>query len=695
QGSNIFISGYVEAGPTNQDYQTLWRPLALPDDAPTIIANGGATNIYGIPYIIGARKGFPNFNEISFDTVSQITRKLEIDKVAVGTPRMYWRTNQMFQIGVSNVIGIEAWNPYASPYPRDLDVIMADDLRMSLSVVNSGSTNLVYITNLGTPGNFVIGTNFLIPANAWSGFPNSTIPSVNAASFVTLWSNVFFIPDLAYVRATQQLVGTNASSAFEPIPYFGDPVPHFILSVTNRFRFLMLDPATSRLIDYVQLQRIMVVRDLTAELLINDSLGLWSTNFTGANGVPSGILNQIQYSLGNLPITLSQWNNAQIQPSTSQSKAAAIEGFNYWFYNDPQTSNDLVQTAPFSPTAKFNQSWSWQADDPYVHHFLSDLNDTSPKQGALSAIIPPNNGTLSFLNVILPNLSRVNTRYHPWNFYSNETGDPGLTDPAFKDPLVYNADAWTFPTGQPLSATWLGQVHRGTPWQTVYLKSALVANTSAWRQWTGNTNSPDALRTMPTNDWHLAGLFASLVNTNCLRDMLPVNQIDQASWSTVFSNGVTVLTNVSPIELDSVLMDGNSPQLATVINGINGARQKQPRGLFRDVGNVLAVPELTMNSPWLNPALLNTISDAAYEAIPAQMIGALRLDSIGVTVPSASQPQFQFTGYDGHTYSVGSSPDLVHWTVVGSFTPTNGVFTFTDPLGSGASQRYYRSILVQ
>ena len=50
-------------------------------------------------------------------------------------------------------------------------------------------------------------------------------------------------------------------------------------------------------------------------------------------------------------------------------------------------------------------------------------------------------------------------------------GGPNPFNLALKDPLVWRSDDWDFPTYKFPSVGWLGRVHRGTPWQTVYLKS--------------------------------------------------------------------------------------------------------------------------------------------------------------------------------------------------------------------------------
>ena len=52
-----------------------------------------------------------------------------------------------------------------------------------------------------------------------------------------------------------------------------------------------------------------------------------------------------------------------------------------------------------------------------------------------------------------------------------KAGAPEPYNLALKDPLVWQSDDWDFPTYKFPTVGWLGRVHRGTPWQTVYLKS--------------------------------------------------------------------------------------------------------------------------------------------------------------------------------------------------------------------------------
>jgi hypothetical protein len=674
-GTNIAIIGYVEE--TNNTVAYLNQPLSLPEQASLV--GPATTNIYGIPWVIGAKKGFPNFNEVAMTSVGQITRRLQVDKGTPAKPRANWNISEMYQIGVSNIFGVEAWNSYTNAYPGQVQIIIADDLRMTLTVTNAGSSIPVYTTNL--PPLFVLGSNSLLPVNAWPGTTNTFPPS--PLSFQTFWSNVVFVPDLVYQQSPPGLTTTgNAFQTISPSP------PHFVLSTTNRLRFIMRDTASGRIIDYVHFDGLNSIRDLTEEARANDPFGVWRTNIVNYNStqIPAGIKAQLQIAQGADPG--DAWDKTQIGAPQGDTKIQAIDAFATFFNSSSGTTN--FSSVPFSPTAKFYQSFSWQANDPLVHYTLGDLTTS------FVANNPPQRVDFtqvsSFTQNILKNIGLVNARYHPWNYYPNQSSDQGFVDPAFKDPLIGSSDDWDFPAGLPLSTTWLGRVHRGTPWQTVYLKSAPVTP-NAWQTWTGNSRAPDALLTQPTNDWRAVSLLASLLNTNNPHELLSVNQLNLATFSSTFSNGITVLTNIASSSLVSLLMDSNSPQTPVILDSINAIRSQQPGQYFHDVGDVLAAPELSVNSPWLN---LNGsgITDLAYEIIPSQILASLRIDSVGILSQSNGQFQLQFTGFDGFSYEVQASTNLQDWFSIGIATPSNGVFTVTDPAGTSLGRRYYRSAIV-
>ncbi|MDB6111661.1 MAG: hypothetical protein JWR69_3411 [Pedosphaera sp.] len=673
-GTNISIIGYVEEGSNSVAY--LSPPLSLPEEAGSVGSN--TTNIYGIPWVIGVKKGFPNFNELAMTSVGQITRRLQVDKHIYNAPRSTWSISEMYQIGFSNVIGVELWNSYTNAYPGQVQIIVADHLNMALFVTNAGNPNPVFTTNLAS--SFVVGTNYLVPANAWPGTLNSSSPS--ALSFQTCRSNVVFLPDSVY---RQNPPGLTAAASFQPISMFP---PHFVLNTTNRFRCILRDSDSGRIIDYVQLGSLKSIRDLTEEARANDPFSVWAANIVNYNSVqiPASVKAQLQIAQG---LGLGDaWDKAQIGASQGNAKAQAIDFFNRFWNGDPNNTNTFAPV-PFSPTAKFYASSSWQVNDPLVHYTLGDLA-TSYIPNNLPQLVDLTQVS-SFINNITKNIGLVNASYHPWNYNRNQASDPGFTDPAFKDSPVTSSDAWDFPAGLPLSPVWLGRVHRGTPWQTVYLKSASV-NASLWQTWSGNPSARDALLTQPTNDWHLVSLLASLLNTNRPRDLLPVNQLNPATFGYTFSNGIPVLTNTAPYTFASLLMDSNSPQTSVILDGINAVRLQKPGQYFRDVGDILAAPELTMNSPWLNPNG-GGITDLAYEMIPSQILGSLRIDSFGTLRQSNGQLQLQFTGLDLYQYEVQTSTNLQDWSSLGTASPTNGVFTIPDPAGTSLGRRYYRSAI--
>ena len=139
---------------------------------------------------------------------------------------------------------------------------------------------------------------------------------------------------------------------------------------------------------------------------------------------------------------------------------------------------------------------------------------------------------------------------------------------ALKDPLVRQSDDWDFPTYKFPSVGWLGRVHRGTPWQTVYLKSRDILQETQVNGSTRTTRDQhlgtvdgrhaqlangqnyDAVNTAPAQDRLLFDVFTTALNDNATRGQLSVNvgagdpspQAGLAAWSALFS-GVMVLSN--------------------------------------------------------------------------------------------------------------------------------------------------------
>jgi hypothetical protein len=125
------------------------------------------------------------------------------------------------------------------------------------------------------------------------------------------------------------------------------------------------------------------------------------------------------------------------------------------------------------------------------------------------------------------NLQQLNERYQPWGGNPRKQATGLAYSMAVKDPLVRSSDDWAFPTSPTNkfpNIGWLGRVHRGTPWQTIYLKSEMVP----MDEWTRlNGDSPALVPhlrphagTHPPNDWKFLDLFTVAPNANAARGLL-------------------------------------------------------------------------------------------------------------------------------------------------------------------------------
>jgi hypothetical protein len=415
----------------------------------------------------------------------------------------------------------------------------------------------------------------------------------------------------------------------------------------------------NRIIDYVQLGGPNSSRNLSAEIQNENDTGnlegyngLWLTNLNN-QGEPYGIVNQVDIALGidGLNGGLNGWTQTD-----TNSVENAIDGFRVFYqlspiYDNPgsntgiDSSTNNIQVA-YTPTAITYQHTTRQANDPLVHYLASDLN--TPVGNYIDS------------NPNWPgNLGLLNDRYMPWG------GNPMLPSAdqnpyslSIKDPLVYSSDSWNFPTNTFPTVGWLGRVHRGTPWQTVYLKSpdVLAANggITTWTNWSGDINQFDATNTAPAWDRLLFDVFTTAPNDNATRGQLSINVgapngPNLAAWSALFSgivvpppsitNGYSVIQPVgaSAVPVPAASPGPNSPlDLAYLLengtNGINDIRAKLVyadglSNVFEHVGDILAVPALTVQSPFLNLANTNYNNDAMYEWLPQQIMSLVRVEN--------------------------------------------------------------------
>jgi hypothetical protein len=429
----------------------------------------------------------------------------------------------------------------------------------------------------------------------------------------------------------------------------------------------MVDQQSGRLIDYVHLNGMNTIQNLGELIADPDNAlnyaGLWSTNRLGGNNInnlPLGLVNQVMVSLNNPAADANVWRSY----GTWETKQKEIDEFRRFFGLSPLyfpsiPNTNLIVQVPFTPTRRVIQYLTWQANDPLVHYTTADLAYVARGDGI----------SRPFLNEqvdMLENIGRLNDRYSPWG------GNPMKGDDAdqlnayrmsIKDPLVRQSDDWEFPTNKFPNVGWLGRVHRGTPWQTVYLKATdpapggdseeAVTLRREWQRWAGNWDGDDARRMSPVNDRFLFDVFTTAINDNAARGRLSINQTNLAAWSAVLS-GVPILTNAlteadlgmlglsrpipQPLYGWDVVQPAGAweadlpkPPVLEIVEAIGNTRTNFDKGVFHKLGDILAVPELTERSPFLNreneAQLLMGINDAAYERIPQQILGLLQHSS--------------------------------------------------------------------
>jgi hypothetical protein len=650
-----------------------------------------ATNIYvyGVPVIIAARQGFPNFNEYVSQTSFEITRKMEIQKQSTNQPPIFTRTNTMLLVGITNNFSIEGWNSLTSTYPRNLRVYTSNSVSATLTATNGltlwpalnvPASPVTFslplflnnmLANTPTAGGWTMATNTML---TWLGWNVST-----PTNSFRVWSSPY------------KFMGSNQQFYVNPIPPYGNhfypvtsvtnfefnagfPVPEWRLNITNTVQYLAVDDVTGRILDFVFLNDLVLQTNIT-DLLMNDPnseiVELWRTNRLGNSAstfAPTlGHQRQISISEGNVTTTPQFWTSYTLQPTTLQQKNNGIDTFRRFrglppLYNPatPYPTGTNMQT-PFNPTVKMSIRKTWQANDPLVHYTTVDLTDNMnvANYPASRAVLPPT------ASLPASNARQVNERYQPWGVTAptpnaSQSGfafsELHAYDWMLKDSLITGSDAWNFPAQKFGNVGWLGRVHRGTPWQTVYLKAA-QADPADWVQWSASS------ATHPTNDWLLVDHFTTSPDYNVSAGLLSANQTNLAAWSAALS-GLLVLTNTDLTGPTNTFLaiEPNSPALLLIHQRINQARTnltaQLPSGVFTNLGQILATPELSVGftnaagdsvigsdlngrvggSPYLDFGVRLSgaqpqsdqekfaIGDDMYERIPQQLLSLLKIE---------------------------------------------------------------------
>jgi hypothetical protein len=697
--TNIYIAGYYLEGPlpgpqiefaTNYVSRTRYMNLDLPGardlihENPTLQQATNQMMALGVPLVIGAKKGFPNFNEIAMETAIQIQRNIQLRRPSVNS--LPNQTNEFYFLGITNVFAVEAWNSYQAAYPRPLTIAVEVDYDMALFGTNAATGATNYFQQwppLAGAGTRPVATTFAasreLNANFWSG-QQFQVPLMTNYLFL---SNSLWRPSQIprFVPATSNVFNLSTPT---PNRYF---IPDWNLTITNRVRMVVVDRISNRIIDYVNMDRMNWATNVVDAMTLADQAGrdsqgsqFWdmrrqNRDQTVLTDPTTGMWNQLMVSLGFNTVSDAIWRNYAAQSYTTQDKALAVDafrrfatgqpGFNFPGQANPISPNGLVAQAPFSPARRLDLKRNYEVNDPLVHYTSYDL---VPPVGALDPVVLPA-GTGVSPTPRLTTIGKVNQRYKPWGA-GEEGGDPTGTDPVFIDPLIASSDDWNFPDHKLPNVGWIGRVHRGTPWQTVYLKSTSRVSYDAngvrqaavpavtVEQWydpasriRGAANEYGLPNyATPDKDWRFLDLFTVAPNANATRGQVSVNQFGEATWSAVLS-GVIALTNSSSggpslagtynSLSQPVIIQPGSVQLRRIVEGINQTRAGAPfNGQYLTRGDILAVPELSLSSPYLDQSknpIQQGISDVALERIPQQIMSLLRLGDPRVVVYAYGQ----------------------------------------------------------
>ncbi|HMJ90977.1 MAG TPA: hypothetical protein VK530_14235, partial [Candidatus Acidoferrum sp.] len=600
-----------------------------------------AENTNGIPAVIGAKRGLPNFNEYTFRTDMLVERKLQLQRPGPGQAPN--KTNQMYVMGISNTVAVEAWNSYSTPFPH-------------ASVIEVTNTISVVLSNIGGAQPLITHTlGAVVSVPSWNG---RTVTPENGFK-LPLFTNIVVLSNSVYnfILDRFEALGTNVfnDSSLVPNPPGPFGLPNWFLNISNHLVYI--HRVGTNIIDFVVLRdnsSMDLSSNLATRALGPDVAGfgtVWNTNRQfGAVGPTEGIRAQIQFSqTGNTADWIPfSYNNG------SNDVFLAQKNFTEWMNRRGTNTNNVVQ-APFNPIARFIRTATWQANDPLVHYHVDDLSVFTPIVTEPVKWNEPNITTIGSSSI-----SNINKPYAPWgNEGGKNSSDPNSLNFRLRDSGVSSSDAWNFPTNKFPSVGWLGRVHRGTPWQTIYFKSGAAA-LAEWRA-QANSVAPiwQGVRVLnhPTNDLRMADIFTTALTDSSAQGLLSINQSRLPAWSAAFA-GVVVLTNilddnevenpfsqVLPIQsrfgsifIEPTHGDTNSP-MWLLWSAIQAERIKHG-GVFSDFSQVLAVPELTTESPFLNLSpnqRAHGIDDFAYERIPQQILGLLRIGQPRVVIYAYGQ----------------------------------------------------------
>jgi hypothetical protein len=371
--NTLFIVGYANV--TTDFYaQTGLGFKALAD--PTISSND---NVWGIPWVVGMKNYPPAFYGYSYSTAVFAERQLLFVRgtQANGQPdtnRPPVYTNQFFEMSISNLFGVGAWNFSPSNFPDSVTIVASN--QVSITLTNG--------CNWGT--NFAVSVQTNCIVNSWPGWSGS--PSQTNSFLIPILTNVISLPasywsgsSAKFFPFTNGIISTNAFLAGD-MEQTGWPVYNWVLNITNNLMYALLDNRSGQVLDFVNLGGFgssLPITNVLANSQPGSGLGIGPTpplmwvigNATDLPNSPmsAGVLNQITYG-------------------SEESPAFANSLTGVPAFGTQPCINGQIFGAPFNPSNVIIQSCSWQSVNPLVHYVLADLETLETNEVEFVSIPP-------------------------------------------------------------------------------------------------------------------------------------------------------------------------------------------------------------------------------------------------------------------------------------------------------------------
>jgi hypothetical protein len=351
QSNTLFIVGYTCV--TADFYAQTGRGFKALGD-PTILSND---NVWGIPWVVGAKGQIPAFNEYCYSSEISFARQLVFVRYPdPGNPGKYITTrppevtNQFYIMSISNIFGAEAWNFYPTTFTNNVTLVISN--QVSITITNN--------YNFGTNMVFNAATNLSI--DSWAGWSGR----LRTGGFkVPLFTNTTSLPNSYWSESTGQFIGiTNNILYIAPgdTNQIGWPVHAWMVTITNNLMYALIDNGTGRVLDFVNLGAFGSSLNLNEVLTnISQTPDMWIV--TPANDGPgspmsAGALNQIYMGIEQYPV----FANSLLGLPGGYLSTLGI------FYD------------PYTASANFIQSCSWLAGNPMVHYTIEDLTNPAFNQ---------------------------------------------------------------------------------------------------------------------------------------------------------------------------------------------------------------------------------------------------------------------------------------------------------------------------